>query len=196
MKATAFPAVTHILSRRTRGLAACLLSALLGMAAAHAQHPASYTGQEQRSIKALSDEEAKQYLSGAGMGFAKAGELNHYPGPMHVLELADKLELTSGQRAQTVQLMDAHKAQARDLGRKVVAAERELDELFRAGRANEADLAAKVRAAAAAQGEFRLSHLETHRRMRGLLSAEQVSRYDALCGYTAGAVQHTHGGKH
>ncbi len=162
----------------------------------HAQHAASYAGQEQRAIKALSDDEAKQYLSGAGMEYAKAAELNRYPGPMLVLELADKLKLSSEQRAQTTQLMGAHKAEARDLGRKVVAAERELDELFRSARANEAELAAKVRAAAAARGEYRLSHLDTHRRMRALLTDEQVVRYDALRGYASSSFQDSHDRKH
>src|SRR5258705_1471679 len=75
--------------------------------AAHAQHPAPYAGKEQRAIKALSDDEVKQYSAGAGMGHAKAAELNRYPGPMHVLELADTLELSSEQRTKTAQLMDA-----------------------------------------------------------------------------------------
>ena len=42
-------------------------------------------------VNALSPDEVQQYLAGAGMGYAKAAELNHFPGPMHVLELADKL---------------------------------------------------------------------------------------------------------
>jgi hypothetical protein len=33
------------------------------------------------------------------------------------------------------------------------------------------------------EGEYRLAHLETHRRMRTLLSDAQVARYDALRGY-------------
>ena len=164
--------------------------------AAYAQHSTPYAGQEQRAIKALSDDEVKQYSSGAGMGHAKAAELNRYPGPMHVLELADKLDLSFEQRTKTAQLMAAHKAHARDLGAKVVAAERELDELFRSARANETELAAKVRVAAAAQGEFRLSHLETHRRMRALLTAEQAARYDTLRGYAGSSDQNSHDRKH
>ena len=83
----------------------------------------------------------KQYLEGAGMGYARAAELNHFPGPMHVLELADQLKLTAEQRAATQALMDAHKAQARALGAEVVAAERELEHLFRSGKLDEAVLA-------------------------------------------------------
>src|SRR5688500_10395435 len=75
-----------------------------------------YAGQEGRAIKALSAEEVKQYLAGAGMGYAKAAELNRFPGPQHALELADKLSLTTDQRAATKRLMDAHKVEARAIG--------------------------------------------------------------------------------
>jgi Spy/CpxP family protein refolding chaperone len=149
-------------------------------AAAQHQH---YRGQENRDIKALSPEEVKQYLAGAGMGYAKPAELNHFPGPMHVLELADRLKLSPQQRAATQQLMDAHKAEARVIGKNLVESERELEALFRAGGVDEAALARAVRTAAALQGQYRLSHLETHRRMRALLTDEQVKRYDALRGY-------------
>ena len=103
-----------------------ILIAVLFAASAHAQH-GSYSGQENRDIKSLSAEEVKQYLSGAGMGYAKAAELNHYPGPMHVLELADRLGLSAEQRNATKALMDAHKAHARAIGAKLVDAERALD---------------------------------------------------------------------
>ena len=73
---------------------------LLGAAStAIAQHHGPYTGQQNREIKALSPQEMQNYLEGKGMGYAKAAELNHYPGPAHALELADRLELTSEQRA-------------------------------------------------------------------------------------------------
>ena len=49
-------------------------------AAAQAQHQ-PYAGQQQRDLKALSADEVKQYLEGAGLGYAKPAELNHYPGP-------------------------------------------------------------------------------------------------------------------
>jgi hypothetical protein len=117
------------------------------------------------------------------MGYAKAAELNHFPGPMHVLELGDRLGLTPEQRDATQRLMDAHKAQARAIGAKLVDAERALDVMFRAGAVSDARLAEAVRHAAALQGEYRLAHLETHRRMRALLSDEQVAHYDKLRGY-------------
>ena len=140
---------------------------------------------------ALSPEEMEQYRAGAGMGYAKAAELNHFPGPMHVLELAGPLGLSAEQRAATERLMQAHKAEARALGAKLVAAEQALEQLFRSGTVGDAELAKAVGEAARLQGEYRLSHLETHRRMRALLNEEQVKRYDALRGYSSGTT-HQH----
>ena len=59
-----------------------------------------YKGEHLRAIKALSEGEINNLLNGQGMGFAKAAELNPYPGPKHVLELADDLNLTSDQISQ------------------------------------------------------------------------------------------------
>jgi hypothetical protein len=152
---------------------------------AQAQH-APYARQERREIKSLSTEEVEQYLSGAGMGFAKAAELNRFPGPMHVLELSERLGLSAEQRESARRLMDRHKEEARLIGGKLVEAERVLDGLFASGAVGAQELANQVRVVAALQGDYRLSHLETHRQMRALLSPEQVDRYDQLRGY-AGA---------
>ena len=170
-----------------------LLAAALALAAvsAHSQH-AGYAGQQRRDIKALSAEEVSQYLSGAGMGFAKAAELNGFPGPMHALELSDRLELSDTQRAATHRLMDEHKADARLIGLKLVEAEAAVERLFRRGDVDPAALAQGVRNAAALQGEYRLAHLETHRRMRALLTDDQVKRYDSLRGYSSEDAAHPH----
>jgi hypothetical protein len=54
-----------------------------------------------RAIKALSEWQVSDLSAGRGMGLAMAAELNGYAGPSHVLELADKLELSSDQRGRT-----------------------------------------------------------------------------------------------
>ena len=56
-----------------------------------------YAGEQSRSIKSLSQQDVADYMAGKGMGCAKAAELNGYPGPAHVLELADQLALTPSQ---------------------------------------------------------------------------------------------------
>lgn len=129
---------------------------------------------------ALSDEQIEQYRAGAGMGYAKAAELNRYPGPMHVLELADKLGLTPEQRAATERLMKEHKAHARAIGARLVEAHQSVDALFRAGAVEQAALAKAIEHVGRIEAEYRLSHLETHRRMRALLTEAQVAQYDKL----------------
>src|SRR5262245_26723374 len=86
-----------------------------------------YAGQEQREIKALSAEEIQGYLSGSGMGLAKAAELNHYPGPKHVLDLAEPLQLSIEQRQKTQTIFAAMRTEAVRLGTQLIARERQLD---------------------------------------------------------------------
>ena|SRR2546423_15660531 len=164
------------------------IACFLAVAATNAlADPSPYRGHEHDAIKALSPQQTQDYLDGKGMGYAKAAELNHFPGPAHVLELAEQLRLTGEQRDVTVRLMKAHRAEAQAIGAKRVEAERALEMLFRSASIDEAALDRAVRHAAALEGEYRLAHLETHRRMRSLLTAEQVALYDRLRGYVAAA---------
>ncbi len=89
-----------------------------------------YTGQEKREIKALSPENIEGYLSGEGMGFAKAAELNHYPGPKHVLELADELHLSKAQIDKTKAIFGEMHEKAVSIGKVIVEKEKILDHLF------------------------------------------------------------------
>ena len=107
--------------------------------------------------------------------------------------LLDEMTANLTQRKQTAALMQAHKEEAKAIGAKLVAAERELDALFRSKIAERAALEKAVSAAAQMQASYRLSHLETHRRMRDLLTPEQIAKYDVLRGYAAGSDQHQHG---
>jgi Spy/CpxP family protein refolding chaperone len=129
----------------------------------------------------------KDYLAGAGMGYAKAAELNHYPGPMHTLELADQLGLSPEQRAAMAALMKRHQADARELGGQVVRLEGELDALFAHQKATPELVDAKLAELGAVQARYRGSHLKTHLEATKLLTPAQVARYDALRGYGAAA---------
>jgi hypothetical protein len=85
--------------------------------------------------------------------------------------------------------MEAHKAEARHIGAKLVESERALDALFASGAVGREVLAEAVRAVAILTGEYRLSHLEAHRRTRAVLSTEQIARYDELRGYAKPAAK-------
>src|SRR5262249_41252646 len=105
---------------------------LLGFAPASAQEQ-PYAGYEQRPIKALSSEQIADLKVGGGMGLALAAELNGFPGPIHVLELSDKLELTAEQREAVEALYAAMKAAAIPIGKRLIREEAELDRLFASG---------------------------------------------------------------
>ena len=94
-----------------------LASILAAGAPARAQQP--YAGLEVRPIKALSEQQTADLRAGRGMGLALAAELNGYPGPLHVLELADALGLSDQQRAKIQDLFAAMKAEARSEERRV-----------------------------------------------------------------------------
>ena len=128
---------------------------LAAITAATAQPPSPYAGQERRSIKALSETEMRDLSEGRGMGLAKAAELISYPGPMHVLELTDRLGLSEAQRAASEALIPPMREKAIALGAQIIAAERDLDRAF-AERSVDADyLRRQVEKIAALQGELR-----------------------------------------
>jgi Spy/CpxP family protein refolding chaperone len=176
-----------------------ILLCSLGLAAhALANEPvrSPYTGQELRSIKSLSDDEVQDLLAGRGMGLAKTAELNRYPGPAHVLDLADRLGLTPDQKARTEALFKRMETDARDLGRAMVDQETTLDRLFASRRITRAQLAATLEQIGRLQGRLRQVHLEAHVAQAEILTAEQVRRYDDLRGYGTGATHDPRSHKH
>ncbi len=170
-----------------------LLVGLLASSAAVAQD-SPYRGMQPREIKALSAEAVSGYLAGHGMGFAMAAELNSYPGPKHVLELAEQLELDEAQVERTEAAFERMHEDAVRLGAELVDRERELDELFAGRSANAKATRSLVRRIAKLQGELRLAHLEAHLEMEAVLRSEQIRKYDSLRGYGSGAEPEHHRG--
>ena len=157
---------------------------------AHAATPSPYAGQQSRDIKALSSAEQADLLAGKGMGLAKAAELNGYPGPAHVLELAADLGLSAEQHERTQAVWHAMDARARTIGQWVVDAERELDALFASKQITRERLAAQLDRIGALQAELRAVHLEAHLEQARVLTPAQTDRYAALRGYSGAAGGH------
>ncbi len=134
----------------------------------------------------VSDEQRTQYLNGEGMGLAKPAELNHYPGPRHVLDIADKLGLSPGQLAATRALFDNVHTKAQTLGKQLLTREDELESLFREQHADADKVRQLTAEIANLQGQLRALHLTAHIRERALLTPEQVTKYDALRTYVPG----------
>jgi Spy/CpxP family protein refolding chaperone len=124
------------------------------------------------------------------MGLAKAAELNSYPGPMHVLQFGKELDLSDAQRAATEALYAEMRDKAQAIGRKIIEAERDLDQAFATGRIDPPFLNTQIGAIGILQGELRGVHLATHLAQRSLLTAEQIARYNELRGYGGGKTPH------
>jgi Spy/CpxP family protein refolding chaperone len=176
-------------------IASLVLATLLSAGAAQADTASPYAGQQRSAIKALSQADLDDLAAGRGMGLARAAELNSYPGPMHVLELAERLALSAEQRAATEILFARMNADARRLGAAIIEAEQALDRDFAARRIDDAALQAKLSRLAALNGELRYVHLRTHLAQAALLTPEQIRQYDALRGYAGGAATLGHGGR-
>lgn len=169
-----------------------LVLALSAAGPAAAASASAYSGQETRAIKALSAEEVEGYLAGKGAGLAKAAELNHYPGPAHVLELADALKLTPGQKAHTQAIFAAMQRDAKRHGASLIAAERELDRRFADRTITRERLRAILADIARAQADVRAAHLAAHLEQRAVLTPEQIAAYDRLRGYHADTAAGAH----
>jgi Spy/CpxP family protein refolding chaperone len=163
---------------------------LLSCAAAVAQGP--YAGMQARAIKALSQEQISDLNAGRGMGLALAAELNGYPGPAHVLELADKLELSPDQRSQVSALFNSMKSEAQPLGARLIEEETDLDGLFASRSITPESLKASTAAIAATQGALRETHLKYHLSTATMLTPEQMHRYAELRGYGDQPGMHHH----
>jgi len=185
--------------RASVGIGVTLVFAGLATASTWAQyparltHPQPYAGQQNRAISSFSEEELTDLREGRGMGLARPAELNGYPGPAHVLELATELELTDEQRRSVEAIFSRMKKAAQAAGAQYLEAERAVDVAFRSGNTGPEEIRALVRRADSARAEVRIAHLDAHLETARLLSPEQRRRYAKLRGYEAQPdAQHHH----
>lgn len=158
-----------------------------GMAsAALAQHlhgSTPYAGQQQRDVKALSDQQMADLRGGRGMSLALAGELNGYPGPLHLIELADQLNLSPEQRQHIEGLSKDMKSEAIAAGNQLIEHERALDCAFASREITTGTLDGLTARIGEAQGRLRAVHLKYHLSTAALLSGHQRHQYAMLRGY-------------
>jgi len=168
-----------------------LVVSLLGVPVLAADMP--YTGQQMRTIKALSDDDIAALRKGDGMGMAKAAELHGYPGPAHVWALTEQLGLTNTQQRDVRAIFERMSAAAKPLGNKLIQKEQILDQLFANGEITPDRLSSATAAIAELQGRLRAVHLAAHLETRTLLDPDQIARYQQLRGYgDPGSPAHPH----
>src|SRR3954468_6372728 len=153
-----------------------LIAAALMLAATAANAQTPYAGMQTRSIKALSEQQVADLGAGRGMGLALAAELNGYPGPSHVLELANKIGLSDVQLNSVRGMFESMKNETIPIGERLIEQEAALDSLF----AEHAITAEKVSAATAeigaTQAQLRAAHLNYHLMTVAMLEPSQIQK--------------------
>ncbi|WP_316646828.1 hypothetical protein [Ovoidimarina sediminis] len=172
-------------------MTAAILAATLAAGAVHGSSQ-PYAGEDQRAIASLSPQDIDDLLAGRGWGFAKPAELNGYPGPTHLLELAEDLELTEVQAEAIEAVRVRMETDAQALGAAFVSAEAALDAAFASGEIDAARLTALTEDAARIEAALRARHLAAHLEVKPLLTRHQIVTYNRLRGYGADE----HGGGH
>lgn len=160
-----------------------LLVFILSIKILNAQTQSRHSSESGNEIKALTSEQINSYLNGEGMGLAKAAELNNFPGPKHVLDLAKELNLSKAQIDLTEKVFVIMKEKAVSLGNLIIEKEKQLDELFSSGKADEEALKNIVKEIAFYQGELRITHLRAHIQQKDILTSDQILTYESLRGY-------------
>ena len=171
--------------RRARLALLPLLLALFfaGTAAAADNRPSPYAGQETRPIKSLSEEDLAELRRGGGWGLARAAELNGMPGPAHLLQLKDRIPLSTDQVAAITTIFRNMRAAAIAEGKRLIAREETLEKAFRNANLNDRSLRELLSEIGQARTALRYVHLAAHLKTLPLLSDDQVARYNILRGY-------------
>jgi hypothetical protein len=149
----------------------------------HGAHDAPYAGLQSREIKSLSDQDIAELRRGGGWGLALPAELNGHPGPKHLLELSEKLDLSKDQIASITLMYEEMRADAIKAGERFITAEAAISTAFAKNNLSKDTLASLLAEAAEARAALRLVHLSRHLSTSALLSQAQIKRYNVLRGY-------------
>ena len=153
-----------------------------------------YAGQELRDIKSLSDSDIQSLQNGTGEAFggmAKLAELNGYPGPRHVLDMASELRLTDGQRVEIERIYQNMSNNAKSVGAAIIAVEQDMDGAFANKTITRENLKLLLDKSADLYAQLRFAHLSAHLDTIQMLTIEQVQMYNMMRGYDSGSKDNT-----
>ena len=119
-------------------------------------------------------------LNGEGMGQAQYAEMNGYPGPKHILDLADKLKLTDTQKKSIQEIYQEMSLRAKELGKRIIGVEEEMHEAFRTGLVNESSVRDDAEQIGRMRGKLRAVHLIAHIRAKKFMTDDQIALYTKL----------------
>jgi hypothetical protein len=149
-----------------------------------------YVGQELKDIKSLSDDDIQSLQNGTGEAFggmAKLAELNGYPGPRHVLDMASELQLTDKQIMEIDRIYHNMSDKAKSIGAAIIDIEQGMDVAFANKTITEENLKLMLDKSADLYGQLRFVHLSAHLGTIQTLTIEQVQMYNMMRGYDSGS---------
>jgi len=167
------------------GVLLVFLIPLCTCSASENSHKSKYIGQEKREIKSLSESDIEELENGNGWGLAKAAELNGVPGPVHLLEMKNEIELNGKQVRVIKDLYKNMKQEAIPLGLELIEIERELNNHFANRTITYELLGVLLEKVAQVKKKLRYVHLSTHLKTPNILTPEQIALYNKLRGYSS-----------
>ena len=172
-------------TKATAQILVIILIATFGFSASDHTHKSKYAGEEKREIKSLSATDIEELKNGQGWGLAKAAELNGVPGPVHLLEMKEEINLSAEQIQAIEDIYMKMKQEAIPLGLELIELERELNNHF-ANRTITNELLRQIlQKIAQVHGQLRYVHLSTHLKTPDILKSEQITLYNKLRGYSS-----------
>ncbi len=153
--------------------------------AADHSHKSKYAGEEKRAIKSLSKTDIEELKNGKGWGLAKAAELNGVPGPAHLLEMKEEINLSTKQISAIEDIYNKMKQEAIPIGLQLIELERELNNHFANRTITDQLLRQILQRIAQVHRQLRYVHLSTHLKTPDILKSEQITLYNKLRGYSS-----------
>jgi hypothetical protein len=148
-------------------------------------HKSKYAGEEKREIKSLSETDIEELKNGKGWGLAKAAELNGVPGPVHLLEMKEEIDLSAKQIRAIEDIYKKMKQEAIPLGLELIELEMELNNHFANRTITDELLRQILQRIAQAHRQLRYVHLSTHLKTPDILKSKQITLYNKLRGYSS-----------
>ncbi len=143
----------------------------------HALSPATGVG---GTLSWMDASEREAIETGQGFAMARAAEAHGLPGPKHILEYADVLELNALQRDRMTILMRSMRTAALKEGQAVLQAEAAIDAELARSTPDAARVAELTEVVGRARGRLRNVHLTTHLAAAPVLTSAQRAKYVQL----------------
>jgi Spy/CpxP family protein refolding chaperone len=128
----------------------------------------------------LTQEEVDALLAGRSVMAALPAETFGYPNPQRVSNWARELDLTVEQQGQIKNLLTITHNRTTYFGRKIVGEELLLDDYFRQGKKNYAELSNRLESIGNSRWRLRLAHLEAYLKTKMVLDSNQLKKYHEL----------------